>query len=47
MWASGGTYPTERVAQLAPPYRPERYATFPDDLLSDLDPAEVAEHVRG
>jgi hypothetical protein len=46
MWASGGTYPTERVTQLAPLYRPERYATFADDLLSDLDPAEVAEHVR-
>lgn len=45
-WASGGTLPQARSRQLGVPFHAEDFTAFSDDLLSAIDPVEVANAVR-
>src|SRR5206468_9564299 len=45
-WSSGGTIARTRAAEHAAPFDAERYVSFPDKLLSHVDPRAVADDVE-
>jgi hypothetical protein len=45
-WSSAGVFAREQMLRQAPPYDPDSFAAFPDDLLHGLSPDTVAAAVE-